>query len=84
MTANASIVVEEIEDVLIIPNWSVRLDRESGLAFVNKLTADGQIVEVTVETGLRNEQFSELLSGLEAGEIVVVTNEREEFSLFGN
>jgi len=84
MTANASIVVEEIEDVLIIPNWSVRLDRESGLAFVNKLTADGQIVEVPVETGLRNEQFSELLSGLEAGEIVVVTNEREEFSLFGN
>lgn len=84
MTANAAIVVEEIEDVLIIPNWSVRLDRESGLAFVNKLTADGQIVEVPVETGLRNEQFSELLSGLEPGDTIVVTNEREEFSLFGN
>ncbi len=84
MTANASIVVEEIEDVLIIPNWSIRLDRDSGLAFVNKLTAVGEIIEVPVETGLRNEQFSELLGGLQAGEIVVVTNEREEFSLFGN
>jgi HlyD family secretion protein len=83
MTANASIVVEEIEDVLIIPNWSIRLDRESGTAFVNKLTADGQIIEVPVETGLRNEQYSELLSGLQPGDTVVVTNEREEFSLFG-
>lgn len=84
MTANASIVVEEIEDVLIIPNWSIRLDRDSGLAFVNKLTAVGEIVEVPVETGLRNEQFSEVLNGLAAGETVVVTNERETFSLFGN
>jgi multidrug efflux pump subunit AcrA (membrane-fusion protein) len=84
MTANASIVVEEIEDVLIIPNWSIRLDRDSGLAFVNKLTAADEIVEVPVETGLRNEQFSEVLSGLTAGETVVVTNERESFSLFGN
>jgi HlyD family secretion protein len=84
MTANASIVVEEIDDVLIIPNWSIRLDRDSGLAFVNKLTAAAEIIEVPVETGLRNEQFSEVLGGLEAGETVVVTNEREEFSLFGN
>jgi len=84
MTANASIVVEEIEDVLMIPNWSIRLDRNTGTAFVNKLTTAGEIVEVPVETGLRNEQFSELLSGLEAGDTVVVTNEREGFSLFGN
>jgi HlyD family secretion protein len=84
LTANASIVVEEIEDVLVIPNWSIRPDRDTGQAFVNKLATDGEIVEVPVETGLRNEQFSEVLSGLTAGEVVVVTNEREEFSLFGN
>jgi HlyD family secretion protein len=84
MTANASIVVEEIEDVLVIPNWSIRLDRDTGTAFVNKLTAAGEITEVPVETDLRNEQFSEVLDGIEAGETVVVTNEREEFSLFGN
>jgi HlyD family secretion protein len=84
LTANASIVVEEIEDVLVIPNWSIRLDRDTGQAIVNMFATDGEIVEVPVETGLRNEQFSEVLSGLTAGEVVVVTNEREEFSLFGN
>jgi HlyD family secretion protein len=84
MSANASIVVQEVDDVLIVPNWAVRLDRESGNAFVLKKMSDGMTEEVVVETGLRNEQFSELLSGLQAGDVVVVTTEREAFSFFGN
>jgi multidrug efflux pump subunit AcrA (membrane-fusion protein) len=83
MTANASIVVREVADVLIVPNWAIRLDRESGDAFVNRLRADGEVEEVVVETGLRNEQVSELLSGLEAGDVVVVTDEREGLNFFG-
>jgi HlyD family secretion protein len=84
MSANASIVVQEVDDVLIVPNWAVRLDRESGNAFVLKKMDDGMTEEVIVETGLRNEQFSELVSGLQAGDVVVVTTEREAFSFFGN
>lgn len=84
MTANATIVVEEIDDVLVVPNWAVRLDRESGQAYVNRLTAGDLVEEVVVETGLRNEQFSELVSGLNEGDVVVVTNERESLSFFGN
>ena len=84
MSANASIVVQEIDNVLIVPNWAVRLDRETGNAFVNQKMADGTIKEVTVETGLRNEQFSEVASGLKSGDVVVVTSERAAFSFFGN
>jgi len=84
MTANASIVVEEIDDVLKIPNWAVRLDRETGRAFVFRLRSDGSVEEVTVETGLRNDQFSQVLSGLSVGDVIVVTNEREGFNIFGN
>lgn len=83
MSANASIVVQEVDDVLIVPNWAVRLDRESGNAFVLQRMADGTTAEVIIETGLRNEQFSEVLSGLQAGDVVVVTSEREAFSFFG-
>jgi HlyD family secretion protein len=83
MSANASIVVDEIDDVLIVPNWAVRLDRETGDAYVNVLGADGRINEVTVTTGLRNEQFSEVLTGLSSGDLVVVTSERSTFSFFG-
>ncbi|MCI0578757.1 MAG: HlyD family efflux transporter periplasmic adaptor subunit, partial [Chloroflexi bacterium] len=83
MTANASIVVDEVDGVLVVPNWAIRLDRETGQAFVNRLQAGGTIEEVVVETGLRNEQFSEVVSGLREGDQVVVTNEREGLNLFG-
>jgi multidrug efflux pump subunit AcrA (membrane-fusion protein) len=84
MTANASITVEEMEDAIIVPNWAVRLDRETGQAFVNRLRPDNLIEEVIVTTGLRNDQFSQVLSGLQEGDIVVVTDQREGFSFFGN
>lgn len=84
MSANASVVVDEVDDVLTVPNWAIRLDRETGEAFVNIERNDGTVEEVPVTTGLRNEQFSEILSGLSAGDVVVVTSEREElFSFFG-
>lgn len=84
MSANASIVVREVDAVLIVPNWAIRLDRDSGEAFVNRLETDGTVTEVIVETGLRNEQYSQVLTGLEAGDVVVVTDQREGFSFFGN
>ena len=84
MSANASIVVDEVDDVLIVPNWAIRLNRETGEAFVNLQQADGTIKEVVVETGLRNEQFSEVLAGLQAGDLVVLTNDRTGFNLFGS
>ncbi len=83
MTANASIIVEEIDDVLIVPNWAIRLDRESGQAFVNRMSEEGAIEEVVVEIGLRNEQVSRVLSGLTEGDTVLITNEREGLGIFG-
>lgn len=83
MSANASIVVEEIDNVLVVPNWAVRLDRETGEALVKVQRADGTIEEIAVVTGLRNELLSEVVSGLNAGDTVVVTNEREAFNFFG-
>lgn len=84
MTANASIVVDEKDNVHIVPNWAIRLDRDTGRAFVNRLTGDDLVEEVTVEIGLRNEQFSEVVSGLQEGDVVVVTNERDSLvSFFG-
>jgi HlyD family secretion protein len=84
MSANASIVVERLDDVLMVPNWAIRLDRETGLAYVNRMNGDGTVEEVVVATGLRNEQFSQVVSGLAAGDRVVVTSERQGFSFFGN
>jgi HlyD family secretion protein len=84
MSANASIVVERLDEVLMVPNWAIRLDRETGRAYVNRLNGDGTVQEVVVETGLRNEQFSQVISGLAEGDRVVVTHVRQGFSFFGN
>ncbi len=77
MSASAAITVDELDNALIVPNWAVRLNRETGEAFVLIRRTDGTIEEVVVETGLRNEQFSEVVSGLSEGDVVVLTNERE-------
>ena len=62
---------------------TVRLNRETGEAFVLVRRADGTVEEVVVETGLRNESASEVLSGLNEGDVVVLTNEREGLNFFG-
>ena len=83
MSASAAITVDEIDAVLVVPNWAVRLNRETGEAFVLVRRADGTVEEVVVETGLRNESASEVLSGLNEGDVVVLTNEREGLDFFG-
>ncbi|MBN1889568.1 MAG: efflux RND transporter periplasmic adaptor subunit, partial [Thermoflexales bacterium] len=69
MSANVSIVTEERPNVLIVPNWAIRLDRATGKAYVNLKQGD-QLREVEIVAGLRNESDSEVISGLAEGDVV--------------
>lgn len=82
MTATAAIVVDEARDVVVVPNWAIRRDRDTGTTFASVLRG-GQVVEVPVELGLRDEAVSEVLSGLDEGDMAAVQTTRETFSLFG-
>ncbi len=82
MSATTEIVVDEVREGLLVPNWAIRRDRSTGQTFVN-LRRSGQIVEIAFEAGLRNEEYTVALSGLAEGDEVVVTTDRERFSLFG-
>jgi HlyD family secretion protein len=82
MTATAEIVVQEARDVVVAPNWAIRRDRATGQAFVSVLRS-GQLAEVEVQLGLRNEAVSEILVGLSEGDVVGVSTAREQFSFFG-
>lgn len=79
MTGTAGIVTEVLEDVLLVPNWAVRLDRTTGEAFVNIRRENGRVEEVAIELGMYGNEFSEVLSGLEEGDEVVVMLGREAF-----
>ena len=71
MTANATIVIERIEGVLLLPNRAIQIDRESGRIYVEKIVG-GEPVPVEIEVGLRDEFVSEVVRGLEEGDEVVV------------
>jgi len=82
MTATADIVVDEARDVVLVPNWAIRRDRDTGQAFVGILK-NGQIEDIQVELGLRNDQFSEVKSGVNEGDVVAVNTAREQLRFFG-
>jgi HlyD family secretion protein len=71
MSADATIVTERKEGVLLLPNQAVQVDRESGRTYVEKIV-QGEPVPVEIEVGLRDEFTSEVMRGLEEGDEVVV------------
>jgi HlyD family secretion protein len=82
MTATAEIVVAEARDVVLVPNWAIRRDREKGLIYVGRLR-NGVLEEVEVRLGLHNETYSEVVSGLAENDVVAVDTTREQFRLVG-
>jgi HlyD family secretion protein len=80
MTANTEIVKEQREDVLLVPNLAIALDADTGLKYVDRQAATG-LERVEIETGLTTDTYSEVLSGLQEGDLVVISSlsAREQF-----
>jgi HlyD family secretion protein len=72
MSATATIVVDELENVLVLPNRFIRIDRATQDAFVTIESSPGRFEEVQVELGLRNETSTQIVSGVEAGQRIVL------------
>ncbi len=79
MSANADVITEVRDNVLIIPNWTIRIDRQTGKSYVNIKRGD-KIEEIEIGTGLRNADKSEVTSGLNEGDVLVVP---QKSGLFG-
>jgi HlyD family secretion protein len=78
MTANATIVVEELTDVLTIPTWVVRVDRTTGQTYAHRQVGD-DVERVDVELGARYEGFAQVLAGLSEGDVVVWVSDSTPF-----
>jgi HlyD family secretion protein len=74
MTANATIVIEELGDVLMIPTWVVRVDNDTGQTYVNRQVGE-KIVRVDVNLGIRHEGLAHVLSGLSEGDEAIWVQE---------
>jgi HlyD family secretion protein len=84
MTAEANIIVQQIAEVMTVPNRYIQLDRERGVFFVNVLMADDTLEARDVTVGTRGDDYTEILSGVQLGETLAFTpqNTTPE-SLFG-
>jgi HlyD family secretion protein len=76
MSATAVVMVEEITDQLLIPNWIVRIDENTGQTYVYEQTPEGP-QRVDVELGIRYEGRSQVLDGLEEGQTLVLVRNQE-------
>jgi HlyD family secretion protein len=70
MTANATVVVEELADVLQIPTWVVRVDQDTGQTYVHRRLGD-EIERVDVQLGARYEGVAQVIGGLSPGDEIV-------------
>ncbi|MBC8318315.1 MAG: efflux RND transporter periplasmic adaptor subunit [Desulfobulbaceae bacterium] len=72
-SADAEVIIDVREDVLRIPSEAIFEDRRV-LVF---LPGNGMLQERTIEVGLENWDFTEVVSGLEKDDLVVVSIGRE-------
>ena len=74
MTANATLVTAQREDVLLVPNRAIIADRAAGRYYVNlvETTAGGEttVRRVEVSVGLRDAQYTQITDGLQEGDRV--------------
>jgi HlyD family secretion protein len=73
MTANADLIIDTQSEVLLVENRAITADRETGQYFVTQLNGDAtEIVEVTI--GLRDGNLTQITSGLQAGDELLIQN----------
>ena len=76
MTANAALETANLESVLLVPNSALSADRSSDLYTVSRLNQDGSTTEVVVTIGPSDKEFTQITSGIEAGDELLI-NELE-------
>lgn len=77
MTVSCTIILSEEKDVLSIPIDAVS-ENANGEEYVVKVNDDGSTQEVIVETGIANENYVQIKSGLSQGDKVQIETEITE------
>lgn len=87
MSATAIITTAQVDNVLLVPNRYIQLDRETGRAYVQKMVGGAPVLQ-EIQLGLRNDRFSQVVAGLaDTDEVALIRASSEELlrgALFGN
>jgi HlyD family secretion protein len=73
MTANAQLITAELDEVLLVPNAAIAADRAANQYSVTRVL--GETTEtVIVGIGLQDENYTQITSGLNAGDQLLIGN----------
>lgn len=78
MSAKCEIILEKAEDVIAIPKEAVNEERDK--KYVTVKQEDGETKQVEIETGIENDAYLEVTSGLSEGDIVLIEESTNEQS----
>ena len=71
MTANAELITAYRENALLVPNRAIIADRQAGKYYVNLIQGD-KVVKTEVTIGLRDKDYTEITSGLQEGDRLLI------------
>ncbi|MEA3336223.1 MAG: efflux RND transporter periplasmic adaptor subunit [Chloroflexota bacterium] len=71
LSATATIITEELNDMLVIPNRAIEIDRSTGRAYVDVIV-NGVPTRTEIILGSRNASQSQVVSGLEEGDELAI------------
>jgi HlyD family secretion protein len=78
MTAAVNIIVDNLENVLLLPNRAVRLEDGKRIVYVLR---NGKPEKVNVTIGVSSDTYSEIIdSGLKLGDLIIVNPPQNFFS----
>jgi HlyD family secretion protein len=78
MTADVDIVVDSAADALLVPNRAIEVDREAGRYYVTLQKALGATERLEVQIGMRDQQNTQILEGVDEGDKVVLPEVPEQ------
>lgn len=84
MSAKCSVILNKAEDVVAVPSEAITTENRE--KYVTVIDDDGKTEKVQVETGISNDAYTEIKSGLDAGETVQITKSTttNSFNKFGS
>lgn len=73
MSAKANIILEKAENVLVVPKEAIETNNQHKQVIIMK--ENNETETVTVETGISNDAYTEIKSGLEENQTIQITKE---------